>query len=234
MSKYYKDYTFEQLAGTKEDPLILNTFKNPSKFKLGLTTSGNLIIESKLLSRWINRQRTYLVGQYLECIKYVDAVKQYRDDKIRRSRKYLMREIFTNEYENKNELVPGTAVTIGAFLFGRIISNEKNWNLNNRLLHRKPTLMSGLLTSYPSKLTLPLIFSSIAFSQYVPIAWSNIVKSFENDVLPDELVVSYHQFMTRFYYNGILQKFNDFEDYLQNDLVDNIKNAREVIIRQLY
>ena len=231
MVNFYDDVDESKSHG--EFPLIPVVLQNSSELSVRTIPTGNEIIESVHLTKWLRKYRNALASQ-------LDRYEKGWQSKIANFRlqvqhviNYSRKNIFNVDSENKHTVVPGSLIALGAFFAGSIAVNRSNWGAKRLIFGHKSSILEKLCTSLPSRILLPWVLAAATFKYWAPQTSQNLVNATENDLLPADFVKSYHNTWKRIYEEGYVAKKCDFKRQIDQTLQKNIRYAREQLYEKL-
>ncbi|SCV05711.1 LANO_0H13498g1_1 [Lachancea nothofagi CBS 11611] len=228
----------EPTVASSEGPLVPDLVI-PTDVSTTTLSTGNQIYDSKTLNIWFNDVRSSLINRYQVYKTEWETQKSAASNEWNSVKDYTSDNILTDSYENQELLVPASALALGAFFSGRVLSNRNNWGFvspfNNQtgVLARNPTLAAKLLTSIPSRIVLPWVLAGTVFSQLVPVTWSNGLQALEKDIFPASMVSQYHEVWDKLHTNGLGKKWKELNEYMDDSLQRNIGHCRTFLVKKL-
>ncbi|QHS75809.1 Mic27p [Saccharomyces paradoxus] len=231
MVNFYDDVS--ESNSNDEFPLIPVVFQNSSELSVRTIPTGNEIIESVHLTKWLREYRNALANQ-LDCYekKWQSKIAKFRFQ-VQHVINYSRKNIFNVDFENKHTVVPGSLIAVGAFFAGSIAVNRSNWGAKRLIFGHKSTILEKLCTSLPSRIFLPWVLAAATFRYWAPQTSRNLVNATENDLLPSDFVKSYHDTWKQIYEEGYLAKKNSLKHQIEQTLQKNIRYAREQLHEKL-
>ncbi|CAI4050258.1 hypothetical protein N7582_004870 [Saccharomyces uvarum] len=232
MVNFYDDVN-ESTNSNGELPLIPIAFQNSSELLVRTISTGNEIIESVHLTKWLQKHRTNFANQLDRYEKKWETKTANIRLHVQHIINYSRKNIFNNEFENKHTVVPGSLIALGAFFAGSLAVNRSNWGAKRMLFSHNSSILEKLCTSLPSRMLLPWAFAAATFKFWAPKTSQNLVSATENDLLPSDFVKSYHDTWRQLYEEGYVAKKNTLKRHIDQTLQKNIKYAREQLCEKL-
>lgn len=231
MVNFYDDVNESNSNG--EFPLIPVVFQNSSELSVKTIPTGNEIIESVHLTKWLRKYRNALANQ-LDCYEkdWQSNIAKFRFH-VQHVINYSRKNIFNVDFENKHTVVPGSLIAVGAFFAGSIAVNKSNWGAKRLIFGHKSSILEKLCTSLPSRIFLPWVLAAATFSYWAPKTSRNLVNATENDLLPSNFVRSYRDTWKQIYEEGYVAKKNSLKHQIDQTLQKNIRYAREQLHEKL-
>lgn len=219
------------------DPPLIPDFIIKSNLSELTLPNGNQVLESIPLTSWFHTVRSDLI----ENLNYVNTELKTRKstivNEVNNIKKYLKTNVFTDPYEIL-QLPQTNILVLCAYFVGRIASNKNNWGLSKSIsigspLASKPSTMSKVVTSIPSKILLPWILVGCVLNEMVPNSLRNAILCAEKDILSKNLVNQYRTAWDQYYVNGLKRSCDNFCKDFQTSLQAQIKSLRKLIINQI-
>ncbi|KOG97058.1 Mic27p [Saccharomyces eubayanus] len=232
MVNFYNDVN-ESTNSNGELPLIPIAFQDSSELLVRTISTGNEIIESVHLTKWLQKRRTAFADQLDRYEKKWETNTANFRLQVQHIINYSRKNIFNDEFENKHTVVPGSLIALGAFFAGSLAVNKSNWGAKRLLFSHKSSILEKLCTSLPSRMLLPWVLAAATFKFWAPQTSQNLVSATENDLLPRDFVSSYHDAWKQLYEEGYVAKKNTLKCHIDQTLQKNIKYAREQLYEKL-
>ncbi|EJS42035.1 YNL100W [Saccharomyces arboricola H-6] len=232
MVNYYGDID-ESSSSDGKLPLIPIAFQNSSELLVRTISTGNEIIESVHLTKWLQKYRAALANQF-DCYekKWETKIANFRLH-VQNIINYSRKEIVNNDFENRCTVVPGSLMALGAFFAGSIAVNKSNWGAKRMIFGHNSSILEKVCTSLPSRMFLPWVLAAATFRYWAPRTSQNLVSATENDLLPKDFVKSYHDAWRQIYEEGYVARKNKLKCQIDQTLQKNIRYAREQLYEKL-
>ncbi|CCD25583.1 Mic27p NDAI_0F02650 [Naumovozyma dairenensis CBS 421] len=222
-----------QVVPTKENIKfdLHGYFKGLTDINCTTLPEGNRIIELDGLTKWFTNRRRSIIQVDNFCHRRWELCEGFVKSKYYLTKDYLSYNIFNNEEENKNQLVPGSVLALEAAFAGMIVSNKKNWGFKNKLFHRNQSLVGKVTTSLPSRLILPWVLAGYTLSVCIPVTWKNFKKSIRQE--PSNTIQKIDDFNSRI--KGKLSLNNDqIASRINKFLQTGVRHTRMYLFEKLY
>ena len=226
MSKYYSyEESNSQQITNDELPLVFGPLQDLESMNTSILPTGNLIMQIVPATKWINEQRLTIITKYNEIKEKRDKFTSDKIEKYNRIKDYLTSNIFNNELENQNRLVPTSITAFAAFFTGRIMSHKSVGLVTTTVAPR--SLYTTIIKSLPSRIITPWILMGSAFAIGTPHTWNNVTSIIYGRYIPLDTAQNITNTWNNIHKSLIEEPRKSFNTFKNETLPKSIKGIRE-------
>lgn len=220
-------YSSPQETDTKNQEHNSNN-QEESGFQNELLLTGNKVMQSPPLTERIHEWRNLLIHKYDGIVAEWSNLKSATRNEIDSGKEYMIQNVFKDHQENSQLIIPSSILSLGAFFSGRVLTNKDNWGYRS-IVNRNPSILGRILTSFPSRVVLPLALAGTVFDQLTPQTARNAWSTFERDFLSETVIQESHHVWDQLNVQGIKQGSGEISETIQKSLQKGIRSIRESI-----
>lgn len=229
MSKYYSfEESKNQQTSNNELPLVFGPLNDLESMRTSILPTGNLIMQIIPATEWINEQRLTIISKYNEINAKKDEFTTRKIEKYNNIKDFLASNIFNNELENQNRLVPTSITAFAAFFTGRIMSHKSVGLVTTTMGPR--SIYTTLIKSLPSRIVTPWILMGSAFAIGTPHTWNNFTSIIYDRYVPIDTAQNITNTWNNIHKNLIEEPKKSINTFTNETLPKSIKNFREQCI----
>ncbi|KAG0671344.1 Aim37p [Maudiozyma exigua] len=226
MSKYYSfEETVNHQISNDELPLVFGPLNDLESMQTSILPTGNLIMQIVPVTKWINEQRLTIITKYNEFKAKKDKFSAERRAEYNNIKDYLGSNIFNNEVENQNRLVPTSITAFAAFFTGRIMSHKSVGLAATTIAPR--SIYTQVLKSLPSRIVTPWILMGSTFAIGTPHTWSNFTTILYNRYIPINTAENITKTWNNIRESIIEEPKRNIDIFTNETLPKSIKSIRE-------